>query len=50
MTEIDITDETVSQEQPLEVQLAIQDKLDFRAQFAQTLFITRLNYIYRVLK
>merc|ERR1719329_554705 len=50
MTELDINNADVVAEQPLEVQIAIQDKLEFRAQFAQTLFITRLNYIYRVLK
>ena len=50
MTEIDINDEEVVKEQPLEVQIAIQDKLDFRSHFAQTLFITRLNYIFRVLR
>ena len=50
MTEIDIENKAMVQEQPEDVKLAIQDKIEFRAQLAQTVFITRLDYIFRVLK
>lgn len=50
MTEIDIENKAMVQEQPEDVKLAIHDKIEFRAQMAQTVFITRLDYIFRVLK
>ena len=50
MTELDIYDKEIIKSQNLIVQLAIQDKLDFRYALAQSVSVTRLNYMLRVIR
>ena len=50
MTEINLDDKEAHKELDPMVQLAIKEKLDFRYEFAQKISITRLDYIFRVLR
>ena len=46
----DLTDKDSQKELDVKINMAIKDKLDFRHQFAQKISITRLNYMYCVLR
>lgn len=50
MTEFDIENKESWKDCDPELQLMIQDKLDFRERFAQNVSITRLDYMIRVLR
>jgi len=50
MTEVDIDDKASHKDLPANVKHAIDEKLRFRAELAQKVYITRLDYIFRVLK
>ena len=50
MPEIDIYDQNLVKDVPLTLQLAIQEKLEWRERFAQKISITRLDYMLKVLR
>lgn len=50
ITEIDINDKESWKNSSLEVQLTVMDKLDFRAEMAQKVSITRLDYMLKVIR
>ena len=50
MTEVDLNDHDSFSEYDLELQRAIEEKLEFRAGLAQKISITRLDYMLRMLR
>lgn len=50
MPEVDIYNADIVKEKPHNLQLSIQEKLEWRERFAQKISITRLDYMLRVLR
>lgn len=50
ITDIDINDKEAWKNSAIDVQLTIVDKLDFRAEMAQKVSITRLDYMLKVIR
>jgi len=50
MPEIDIYDTNIVKDCPLNLQLSIQEKLEWRERFAQKISITRLDYMLKLLR
>lgn len=50
MTEVDLHDEESHKDLGLDLQRAIEEKLEFRAALAQKISITRLDYMIRMLR
>jgi len=50
ITEVNLNDKTEWEKKSLAVQLCINDKLDFRAELAQQVSLTRLDYMLKVIR